>query len=509
MAYEKQLEELSARRTRAKAMGSPKRLAERKEAGVLNARERVALLTDAGSFEEVGLLAASVRPEVRERTPADGVVSGFGKIGGRLVGVNAADFTTFGSSSAETHGKKQGYVRNACQKSGLPLIYMQECAGGRIPDIMGATGIGRAGEGGRVTRRRTNPHIAACLGLTYGGGAFACINSDLVVMKKGAVLAVSSQMTTSVAIGEEADPQELGGWRLHSEVTGFVDAVVDTDAEAVAWVKRALSYFPDHANAVTPLAPVPDGADAAQETLLELVPESRAKTYDIRKAIAAICDPGSVLPVKDRFAKVATTCLARLNGRAIGVIASNPMFKGGALDPDSCDKIASFIILCDSFNLPIVFVADTPGFLVGLESERRRLPGKIMNFMSALEQSTVPKVALVLRKSFGQAYINMGAGRSDATAAWAGAEISFMDPAVAVNIVYAVKREDDPERFAELAKQVSKETSAYDLAAPFMAQAVIDPRETRAYLTRQLEIFERRPTGGIGEHRLADWPPAF
>lgn len=507
MPYEKTLEELAARRAAALAMGSPKRLAERREAGILNARERLALLFDPGSFEEAGLLAQSVRPEMAGRTPADGVVSGFGRIDGRLAGANAADFTTYGSSSAETHGKKQGFVRAACEKNGLPLVYLNECAGGRIPDIMGAAGIGRAGEGGRYTRRRSSPVLAAVLGLTYGGGAFACINADLVVMRKGSVLAVSSQMTTSVAIGEEADPQDLGGWRLHSETTGFVDAVVDTDAEAIAWIKRALSYLPDHANAATPVQA--DHADGDAAALLDLVPETRAKTYDIRKAIAAIADAGSVLAIKDRFAKAAVTAFARIKGRAVGIVATNPMFKGGALDPDSCDKIASFIVLCDCFNLPLVFLADTPGFLVGLESERRRLPGKIMNFMAALELASVPKIALVLRKSFGQAYLNMGAGRSDTTAAWAGAEISFMDPAVAVNIVYAVKREDDPARFEDLAKEVAKGTSAYDLAAPFMAHAVIDPRETRDYLARHLDIFSRRLTGAIGDHRLADWPPAF
>ena len=507
MAYEKQLEDLAAREAKARAMGSPKRLAERKAAGVLNARERAGLLFDTGTLDEVGLLAQSARPDMHGKTPADGVVSGFGRISGRLVGANVADFTTYGSSSAEVHGKKQGYVRLACEKNGLPLIYLNECAGGRIPDIMGAAGIGRAGEGGRYTRRRTSPVLAACLGLTYGGGAFACINSDLVVMRKGAVLAVSSQMTTSVAIGEESDPQDLGGWRLHTETTGYVDAAVDTDEEAIAWIKRALSYFPDHANALT--APAAFDDEVRSDALLDIVAESRAKTYDMRKAIVAIADAGSVLPVKDRYAKVAITALARIKGRAVGIIATNPMFKGGALDPDSCGKIASFIVLCDSFNLPIVFLADTPGFLVGLESEKRGLPGKIMNFMAALELSTVPKIALVLRKSFGQAYLNMGAGRSDATAVWAGSEISFMDPAVAVNIVYAVKKDDDPARFEELVKAVSKDTSAYDLAAPFMAQAVIDPRDTRAYLASQLDIFSRRLTGGIGEHRLADWPPAI
>lgn len=509
MAFEKELETFQRRAEAARAMGSKKRLAERKAAGILNARERVAALVDPGSFEEAGLFARSVRPEAAEISATDGVVSGFGRIAGRLAGINAADFTVLGSSSAETHGKKQSFVRNAAAQNGHPVINLMECAGGRIPDIMGAAGIGRAGEHSRYTRTRTTPTLSAVMGLTYGGGAFACINSDLVVMRKGAVLAVSSQMATSVAIGEEMDPQYLGGWRHHSEGTGFVDAVVDTDEACIDWIKKALSYFPDHANTTTPLAEIPPDAEDAVAGILDLMPEHRGKTYDMRKVIAAIADPGSVLAVKDRFAKVAVTCLARIKGRAVGIIATNPMFKGGALDPDSCDKIASFIVLCDSFNLPIVFLADTPGFLVGLESEKRRLAGKIMNFMAALELSTVPKVALILRKSFGQAYLNMGGGKSDTTATWFTGEISFMDPAVAVNIVYAVKKEDDPERFEQLARDVAKETSAYDLAAPFMAHAVIDPRETRTYIARQLEIFSRGLTNGVGAHRLADWPPAF
>ncbi len=498
--------EYERRRAAAMAMGSPARLAERRARGEMNARERVDALVDAGSFAEAGLFATSIRPEMRDKTPGDGVVSGFGKVGGRVAGVNASDFTTLGSSSAEVHGKKQGYVRLAAERNGFPIFHLMECAGGRIPDIMGAAGIGRAGEGGRYTRRRAQPSLSACLGLTYGGGAFTCINADLTVMRKGAVLAVSSQMATSVAIGEEQDPQALGGWRHHAETTGFVDAVVDTDAEAIDWLKRALTYLPDNANESPPLSPAPPEPDVDLSTL---VPEARAKTYDVREVVKALFDPGSYLPLKDRFARVAVTALGRIRGRVVGAIATNPMNKGGALDPDSCDKIASFIVLCDSFNVPIVFLADTPGFLVGLESERKRLPGKIMNFMAALELSTVPKIALVLRKSFGQAYLNMGAGRSDATAAWTGAEISFMDPAVAVNIVYAVKRDDDPARYEELVKRVAKDTSAYDLAAPFMAQAVIDPRESRDYVARHLEVFARKMTRGVGEHRLADWPPAF
>ncbi|MEQ1865856.1 MAG: carboxyl transferase domain-containing protein [Micropepsaceae bacterium] len=508
MPFDKQREEFEARAKRGKAMGSPKRLAERKTAGILNARERLSLLIDKDTFVEAGLFATSIKPDDRDKTPGDGVVSGFGKVAGRMVGVNAADFTTLGSSSAEVHGKKQYYVRETCRKNGMPMVSLMECAGGRIPDIMGAAGIGRAGEGARYTHTRETPWASAVLGLTYGGGAFTCINSDFVVMRKGAVLAVSSSMVTSVAIAEDSDPEALGGWRLHSEATGFVDAVVDSDEEAIAQLKAFLSYLPDNASTAPPVATsIAEHADASK--LDTLVPESRAKTYDIRTVIKAILDKDSYFGIKERFAKVAVTALGRLNGRSVGIVASNPMFKGGALDPDSCDKIASFIVLCDSFNIPLVFLADTPGFLVGAESEKRRLPGKIMNFMAALELSTVPKIALVLRKSYGQAYLNMGAGRSDVTATWFTGEISFMDPAVAVNVVYAVKPGEDPERYEQLVKDVSSGTTAYEHAAPFMAQMVIDPNDTRQYLINMLEVLSRRMTNGVGQHRLADWPPAF
>ena len=508
MPFDNQREDFKARTKRAQEMGSPKRLAERKAAGILNARERVAHLVDPGTFVEAGLFATSIKQDVRDKSPADGVVSGFGKISSRMIGVNAADFTTLGSSSAEVHGKKQYYVRETCRKNGMPLVHLMECAGGRIPDIMGAAGIGRAGEGARYTHSRESPWASAVLGLTYGGGAFTCINSDFVVMRKGAVLAVSSSMVTSVAIAEDADPQALGGWRLHSEGTGFVDAVVDSDEEAINQIQAFLSYMPDNANVAPQISksfePAPDASN-----LDTLVPESRAKVYDVRTVIRAIVDKDTYFPLKERFAKVAVTALARIQGRSVGIVASNPMFKGGALDPDACDKISSFIVLCDSFNIPLIFLADTPGFLVGAESEKRRLPGKIMNFMAALELSTVPKIALVLRKSYGQAYLNMAGGRADVTASWFSGDISFMDPAVAVNVVYAVKPGEDLHRYEDLVKQVSAGTTAYELAAPFMAQMVIDPNETRQFLSNMLEVLSRRTSNGVGQHRLAEWPPAY
>jgi acetyl-CoA carboxylase carboxyltransferase component len=305
------------------------------------------------------------------------------------------------------------------------------------------------------------------------------------------------------------DDEALGGWDMQTAITGQVDLAVERDADALEALRRFLAYLPSHNMEPPPPAAVPSGSGAGSGRILDLVPESRAKVYDIRAVIACIVDAESFFPLKERFAKPAVTGLARLQGRSIGVIATNPMFKGGALDPDACDKITSFIVLCDSFNIPLVILADTPGFLVGVEGERRKLPGKIMNYMQALELATVPKLSVIMRKSYGQAHLNMGGGKCDEMAAWFTADVSFMDPNVAVNVVYGLKYEDDPERYSELAAELSRNTSGYDLAAGFQAQTVIDPRETRDWLARMLEVHQRRPTGGVGEHHLRTWPTVY
>ena len=194
----------------------------------------------------------------------------------------------------------------------------------------------------------------------------------------------------------------------------------------------------------------------------------------------------------------------------MGILASNPLFKAGALDPDSCDKATSFLVLCDSFNIPIVLLVDTPGFLIGVEGERRKAPGKVINFMTALQLCTVPKFSIVMRKSYGQAYLNMGGTRnSDEMLAWYTADVGFMDPNVGVNVVHGVRHEDDPERFAQLVAEIRRDSSAYDLAGIFAAQAVLDPRESRTWLKRLLEVHQRRPQKAIGKHLMGNWPTTF
>ncbi len=510
MSVEDKGDELRRRTGKAKAMGSPRILSNMAAAGLLNARERVDGLLDPGSFHEVGQLAVADRPEMRDRTPADGVVGGFGTIDGRRVGVCASDFSVLGASSAAIAGKKHGYVKKAAQRSGFPLIELGECSGSRIPDAMGARGMAETivgFAGGSYQKGRVVPWVSAILGQSFGGSTWQAMVSDFVVMRKGAIMGVASPRVTEVAISEPVDPEELGGWRVHAQQTGMIDAVAETDQQALDIIRRFLGYLPSNNGEPAPDAPIPEGSGEDQERLLALVPGQRNRVYDIRKAIEVIVDRGSWFPLKDSFAKVAVTGFARMGGRSVGIVASNPMFKGGAFDAEACDKILPFIVLCDSFNVPLVFLADTPGFFIGRAGEKEKLGAKIMNWILALDQVTVPTVTVIVRKAFGMAMHNMFVGRASETACWPGAEISFMDPATAVNVVHGVKYEDEPEKFGAMLEAVSGETSAFDFAEAFAAQAVIDPLETRDFIIRALAAHAR--PGGVGEHRLANWPVKF
>lgn len=212
--------------------------------------------------------------------------------------------------------------------------------------------------------------------------------------------------------------------------------------------------------------------------------------------------------MKPRFGKVCVTALARLDGQTVGVIANNPIHKGGALDTDACEKITSFIVMCDSFNIPLILLVDTPGFMIGIDAERKRAPGKIMNFMTALQLVSVPKISIILRKSYGQAYLNMGGGRnSDEVAAWPTAEVSFMTPSFAVNIVHGLNPGD--ESYDEKLAEMEKGNSVYDLASIYAVQNVILPHQTRDYLIRTLQVHRLRMTNGVGKHQMQTWPSTY
>jgi acetyl-CoA carboxylase carboxyltransferase component len=336
--------------------------------------------------------------------------------------------------------------------------------------------------------------------------------SDFVVMRKGATMAVASSRVTSLAIGQEVDPEALGGWELHTGTTGLVDVAVDSDEEALDVLRRALSYLPSHAGEAPPVVPVPAGSDEAARTVLDVFPESRSSVYDVRRVVERVADRDSLFEFKPRFGKSLVTALVRIDGHSVGVIANNPKFKGGAIDVDAMHKATSFLVMCDSFNIPLVFMVDQPGFLIGIEGEKRGAPGRIMNWMNALSQVTVPKLSVIMRKSYGQAYLNMGGGRySDAIACWPMADLGFMDPSVAVNVLHgkggANGEAPDAKEMEALKREVSRDTSAWALAALYEAQAVLDPRDTRQWLKDMLALHRRVKT--VSEHHLANWPTSY
>lgn len=511
MTIEAKLNELAARKAKALAMGGEQKVARRRAEGNLNARERIDVLLDAGTYVESGLLATSHLPEVREKSPADGKIAGFGKIDGRPAAVVSNDMTVMGASSSVVNGKKIRHMREVASKSGMPLIFLGESTGARMPDRMGAQGRAILGQDpAEYQRMRQSPWVSALLGSCYGSSTWYACMSDFVVMRKGALMAVASSRVTSMAINQPVDAEELGGWKLHSETTGLVDLVVDSDEQAIAAIKRYLGYLPSHHNEAAPLHDVPADADEGGKRILDILPGDGSKVYDVRKIVEAIADPGSVFETKARFGKSLSTSLIRLNGRSVGVIANNPLFKGGAIDVDACNKATSFLVFCDSFNIPIVFLVDQPGFLIGLEGERRAAPSKIINWMNALSLVTVPKISVIMRKSYGQAYLNMGGGRnSDEVICWPTADLGFMAPEVSVNVLFGVKKEEDPARYEELLQQVTRDTSAWNLAALYEAHDVIDPRDTRKCLISMLDVHRKRLGSEVGRHLLSNWPTSY
>jgi acetyl-CoA carboxylase carboxyltransferase component len=426
------------------------------------------------------------------------------------VAVVSNDFTVMGASSSTVNSRKIGHVKDLATRRGMPIVFLGESTGARMPDVMGARGIGAGDRPTQYRRMRDTPWASAVLGHCYGSSSWYAALADFVVMRKGAVMAVSSVKLTSMAISEAMEPEDLGGWRMHTDVTGMADLAVDTDEQALDAVRRFLSYLPSHRNEPPPRGPVEASLDPDGKRIRELLPLERTRVYDMRKILDCIVDRGSLLEMKARFAKNIVTGLARIDGHVVGIVANNPLHKGGAIDVDACEKATSFMVLCDSFNIPLVFFVDQPGFLIGIEGERRGAIGRVMNWMNAISLVTVPKFSVIVRKTYGQAVLNMGGGgNSDVVMMWPSAEINFMDPRHAVTIVHGVKREDEPERFEELLAEMAKDTSAYEMASPYNGHIVLMPEQTRGTLRELLESAGLGLSGGVGEHLMRTWPTSY
>lgn len=511
MAFEALLKEYEARRAKALAGGGEDKYAKRTAAGVWNARERIAALVDRDSFIESGLFGSSgVYPEQEDETQTDGKLAGFGRIDGRDVAIVVNDFTVKGASTSYTNSRKIAHMKRSATERGMPLVVIGESTGARLPDAMGSRGMGLllGNDNTQFRRMRETPMCAAAFGPSFGSSTWLMCQADFAVMQKGATMAVSSPRLVSMALGEKIDPETLGGWRLHAEITGLVDQVVDREEEVFEAIKKFLSYMPSHHNEAPPDAPVPAGSGVEMDKIFSILPESRTQVYDMRRIVKCIADKDTLFELKPRFGKSAVTALARLGGKSVGLVANNPLHRGGALDADACRKIVDFLVLCDSFNVPIVLLVDTPGFQIGTEAEKAGAPGRIMNFMNAMTLVTVPRLSVIIRKSYGRAYVCMGGGRhSDDIAAWPTAEVSFMSPEFATKIVHGVGMGEPgfDEKFA----QIQKGSDVWGLAAVYAAQAVIRPEQTRDYLIRMLDVYKLRMTRGVGQHLMRTWPTSY
>lgn len=501
--------ELEKQTHSALAMGGAKRIARQHAKGRYTARERINLLLDPNSFDELGLLARSDLPEMRAATPADGKITGFGEIEGSEVFVSADDVTVLAGAGGRVGVGKQFKWTNYAVEKGIPCVHLGDAGGARVPDIMGATGMmSMVYPINNPPRNRQVPLITTIMGECYGGPSWTGATSDLIIQVKGTTMAVGAPSILQVATGERATPAELGGWERHAYETGQVDLFAESEEECLWLVRHALGYLP--ANAHEPPPRAVNSRAVNSRAVDGIVPRDPKQGYDMHDLIEAVVDADSVLELKPYFDPSLITCFARMDGHVVGIIANNPNHNAGAMGAGACDKATSFIVLCDSFHIPLIFLHDTPGFLIGKEAERQGMPRKIMTWIEALHQSTVPRISVIVRKSYGMAHCNMSGGNmgGDVLLAWNSAEISFVAPEVAVSIVHGRKltQLENPEpAYASYIAELNRANAPWNAAAVNLIDKIIFPQQTRTELIRAI----RRACSGVrqkSQRRLANWP---
>jgi len=497
--YSSTVEELHARRKKNLAMGGDEKVAKQHQRGKLTVRERIDLLFDPGTFVELGLLASqqSVRGGETDSdgTPADGVVTGHGDVDGRQVWVIAYDFTVMaGSMGAVGEQFKAARVRELALRYRKPVVWLLDSAGARIQEASGST---FAGTGwlfaDQVVMSGVIPQVAAMLGPCAAGTAYIPGLADFVPMvKETSSMSLGGARLVKAATGEDVTDHDMGGSQVHCYESGVGDNEVGDDRECVATVRRFLSYLPSSNLEAPPVGDTDDPPDRLVAGLEKIVPVSPRAAYDVRKVIKAVFDEGTWFEVKPAWAKNIVVGFARAAGNSVGVVANQPMQKGGVLDSDAADKAARFIRMCDAFNVPLVYLVDVPGFMVGSQVEKEGIIRHGAKMLYATSEATVPKVTVIMRKAYGAGYYVMcGKGyQPDTIVAWPLAESSVMGPEGAVNIIFnkQVEASENPEATrAQLIETIRAQINPYLAAGWAMIDDVIDPAETRRVIVKGLE----------------------
>jgi len=504
------LEDLRRRRNDSLLLGGERRIERQRTAGKLTVRERIDLLVEPGSFEEIGQLASHAHTPVPKvagkRTPADGVVTGFGRVDGRLVGVLSEDFTVLGGSVGTNNLIKKRKMVELAGRDQVPLVWLFDGAGARTDESVGEGLVPMHHFMEIAKLSGTVPQVCAVMGPVAGDSALIAAMMEFIVMVKGtAMLAAGGPPLVESGTGETVDKEELGGADLHCRISGVGDNQAEDDADAIAQIKRFLSYLPGNAYQYPPALPGGGISTGAQEALPGIIPENRRRPYDMYRVIDLIADEDSFFEIKPDFAKMMITGFARLNGQAVGIIANQPKVMSGAITAAAGTKHRHFMDLCNAYHVPVIFLMDTPGVMTGPKSEREAALRIGMTIAHSFAYAQVPLFTVVLHKGFGYGACAMGgygAGQSSVLA-WPTADFNAIPLESGIKAAYRADLEaaEDPA-----ALQVELESKFTDLCGAFPAAEqvkiddIIDPAETRPRLIAALEralMRRHKPAGPV------------
>ncbi len=502
MSREQRLEQLRRRHAAAEASGGPERIERQHREGKLSARERVELLLDEGSFEELDKQVTHRCTDFgmeSQKLLGDGVVSGYGRVEGRLVYVFAQDFTVFGGSLSETNAAKICKLMDLAVKNGAPVVGLNDSGGARIQEGVASL----AGYADIFLRNTLSsgviPQISAILGPCAGGAVYSPAITDFTVMVKNtSYMFVTGPDVIRTVTHEQVTKEELGGSMTHNAVSGVAHFIARDDPECLSMIRELLSFLPSNNLEDPPRRATTDPADRADPALDGIVPDESNVPYDIKEIIHRVVDEGYFFEVQEHFAQNIVVGFARLDGRPVGIVANQPAMLAGTLDISSSVKAARFVRFCDAFNIPLLTFVDVPGFLPGTQQEFGGIIRHGAKLLYAFAEATVPKLTVITRKAYGGAYCVMGSKhiRTDINYAYPTAEIAVMGPEGAVNIVY--RRDLQAAQDADAMRGEKTRDFRERFANPYIAaergyiDAVIEPRFTRPKLITGLRMLENK-----------------
>ncbi|MCR1899054.1 methylmalonyl-CoA carboxyltransferase [Irregularibacter muris] len=511
MNMSNKLEELRSKKEKLRLGGGEDRIAKQHERGKLTARERLNLFFDQGSFVEIGGFAKHRSTDFgmdKVDAPAEGVVTGYGTVDGRLVYAYAQDFTVIGGSLGQMHAEKIVKVMDMALKMGAPIIGMNDSGGARIQE-----GVDALSGYGKIFYRNTLasgviPQISVIMGPCAGGAVYSPAITDFIFMvDKTSQMFITGPQVIKTVTGEDVTAEDLGGAMTHNSTSGVAHFVSQNDEACIEDIKRLLSFLPSNNLETAPLYETDDDLNRLEEKLNEIIPENPNKPYDIKDIITTLADNEDFLETQAYFAQNMVTGFIRINGQSIGVIANQPKVLAGCLDINASDKAGRFIRTCDAFNIPILNIVDVPGFLPGTTQEYGGIIRHGAKMLYAYSEATVPKVTLIVRKAYGGAYIGMCNKElgADVVLAWPNAEIAVMGPDGAANIIFRkdIKDAEDPVkvRNEKIEEYRSKFANPYVAAARGYVDDVIEPSVTRAHLVSAFEMLaSKRETRPAKKH---------